>query len=64
MISNRQARREERVKRLVELLRRDSRMSMTALALEVQAGVSTVFDDLQHIRKLYSFTIVPLGKEI
>ena len=54
-------RKDIRLKRMVELLEKDSRVQLTEISKELGIPTSTVFDYMKQIKREFEFTIVPKG---
>jgi AraC-like DNA-binding protein len=57
-LNNAQKRRVERFWQVVSLLQENSRMSLTDMSRQLKISVSTLFDILKEVEKLFHFTIV------
>ena len=56
-------RRVERFWQVVALLQENSRMTMTEMSKRLNAPVSTLFETLKQVEKLFDFTIVLKGND-
>lgn len=52
------------VKKIVELLLEDSRMTLTEISKRTGIPIATIFDNLPRIREQFNFTIVPKSLQV